>query len=106
MEWVPRIRFGGLLDIPDDEGETRSQGPVFGMGIDLLSENSPEVSRFDLVNMINQGRLPNAPGELLVTSELMSNLGIQLGDTVTQRPYHHHQRPPAQAVNYGLRPVL
>ncbi|MDX1343495.1 MAG: FtsX-like permease family protein [Reinekea sp.] len=83
VEWVPRIRFGGLLDIPDDEGETRSQGPVFGMGIDLLSENSPEVSRFDLANVINQGRLPNAPGELIVASELMSNLGIQLGDTAT-----------------------
>ncbi len=83
VEWVPRIRFGGLLDIPDDEGETRSQGPVFGIGIDLLSENSPEVSRFDLANVINQGRLPNAPGELLVASELMSNLGIQLGDTAT-----------------------
>jgi len=57
-------------------------GPV-GMGIDLLSENSPEVSRFDLANVINQGRLPNAPSELIVASELMSNLGIQLGDTAT-----------------------
>ena len=40
--WTPRIRFGGLLDVPDDQGETRTQGPVSGMGVALLAPGSPE----------------------------------------------------------------
>jgi len=40
--WTARIKFGGLLDIPDEAGETRSQGPVAGMAIDLFSESSRE----------------------------------------------------------------
>jgi putative ABC transport system permease protein len=27
MEWAPRIVFGGLVDAPDQTGETRAQGP-------------------------------------------------------------------------------
>ena len=26
--WTPRIKFGGLLDVPDEKGETRAQIPV------------------------------------------------------------------------------
>src|SRR5208283_3065231 len=40
--WTPRIRFGGLLDIPDEKGETRAQAPVSGLAVDLLTANSPE----------------------------------------------------------------
>ena len=35
MLWVQRIQFGGLLDVPDQNGETRSQGPVAGMGVEI-----------------------------------------------------------------------
>ena len=38
--WTPRITFAGLLDVPDDNGETLTQSPVFGLGIDFLSNNS------------------------------------------------------------------
>ena len=37
MIWTPRIKFGGLLDIPDEQGETRAQGPAFGLAVDLFS---------------------------------------------------------------------
>jgi len=37
MIWTPRIRFGGLLDIPDEAGETRAQGPALGLAVDLFS---------------------------------------------------------------------
>ncbi|MBN1222970.1 MAG: hypothetical protein JXB23_06950, partial [Candidatus Aminicenantes bacterium] len=40
MIWTSRIKFGGLLDIPDDMGETRAQGPVAGFALDLFSERS------------------------------------------------------------------
>jgi len=83
LTWAPRIRFGGLLDIPDDEGETRAQGPVMGIGFDLLSPQSAELVRFDINNIIVQGRVPNAQGELLVSNELMTSLDIHIGDTAT-----------------------
>ena len=45
LDWVRRIRFGGLIDFPDSLGETRAQGPVVGWGIDLFSPGtSPETS--------------------------------------------------------------
>ena len=33
--WSPRITFAGLLDVPDENGETKSQGPVIAFGIDF-----------------------------------------------------------------------
>jgi len=33
MTWVERISFGGLLDAPDENGETKAQGPAAGMAI-------------------------------------------------------------------------
>ena len=43
LEWVERIRFGGLLDAPDEFGETRAQGPCFALAIDLLSGRQGEI---------------------------------------------------------------
>jgi putative ABC transport system permease protein len=83
VEWVSRTRFGGLLDIPDEEGETRTQGPVMGIGIDMLSQQTGELERFDLNNVLIDGRLPKAPGELLVSVDLSKNLGVKLGETAT-----------------------
>jgi putative ABC transport system permease protein len=40
--WTSRIKFGGLLDIPDKNGETRVQGPVSGLAVNLFTPNSPE----------------------------------------------------------------
>ena len=34
--WSPRITFAGLLDVPDENHETRSQGPVIAFGISRL----------------------------------------------------------------------
>ena len=38
--WTPRITFAGLLDVPDENGDTKSQGPVMAFGIDFFSANS------------------------------------------------------------------
>lgn len=83
MEWVPRIRFGGLADVPDARGETLAQGPVTGLGIDLLSPGSMEPQRFKLQESLVRGTLPNAPGEVLIGEEFSQNLGINPGDPVT-----------------------
>jgi putative ABC transport system permease protein len=83
MEWTPRIRFGGLLDIPDEQGETRSQGPTFGIAANLLGEGSREIELLNLERALIQGRLPEAPGEILVSEEFAQNLDAGIGETAT-----------------------
>ncbi len=82
-DWAARIRFGGLLDVPDAAGATRAQGPGVGLAADLLSPESLETERLGLAKGLQQGRLPAAPGEILIGQELASKLGVGPGDTVT-----------------------
>jgi putative ABC transport system permease protein len=83
VDWAPRIKFGGLLDIPDEQGETRAQGPVFGMAIDLLSPVSKEKERLNLENALVQGRLPQAVGEIVISDQFAQSLGVKLGEAAT-----------------------
>ncbi|UCF04564.1 MAG: ABC transporter permease [bacterium] len=83
MEWVPRIKFGGLLDLPDEEGETRSQGPALGFAVDLLGTNSRERTRLNLKGGLVRGRLPLARGEILVSEGFAQRLEAGIGDTAT-----------------------
>ncbi len=81
--WSPRIRYGGILDIPDEKGETRSQGPVMGLGLDLLSPGSKEVERLKIATSIMRGRMPAKAGEILITEEFARGLGVNIGETAT-----------------------
>ncbi len=81
--WTPRIRFGGLLDIPDEHHETRAQAPVNGMAVDILSTNSPEWKILNIRPAIVRGRVPRTHGEILLGDELARQLLIQPGDTAT-----------------------
>ncbi len=83
IKWTPRIRFGGLLDIPDAEGETRSQGPVAGLSIDFLSPQSPEPEILNLSDALLRGRMPQNPGEILISDELAQRLNVKLNDVAT-----------------------
>ncbi|MBT4483270.1 MAG: FtsX-like permease family protein [Candidatus Latescibacteria bacterium] len=83
IDWAARIKFGGLLDIPDDEGETRAQGPVFGIALDLFNPDSGERQRFNLENALVNGRLPQSTGEILVSEEFAGNLDVEIGETAT-----------------------
>lgn len=83
MTWVKRIQFGGLLDIPDENGETRSQGPVAGMGVDLLSQGSTEITTLNIAKSLVRGRMPQHPGEILVSDELAEKLDVSMGGTAT-----------------------
>jgi len=83
MIWTPRIHFGGLLDIPDEKGETRTQGPFVGFGVDLLSENTPELEIMNLEKGIINGTLPSHAGEVLLSDEFARKLGVRIGDTAT-----------------------
>jgi putative ABC transport system permease protein len=83
MEWVNRIRFGGLLDVPDEKGETRGQGPAAGTAIDLLSENSREVERMNIKKSIVKGSMPKKQGEALISNEFAEKFAVSVGDQVT-----------------------
>lgn len=81
--WTPRIRFAGLLDIPDDKGQTKAQAPVFGFGVNLVAADSPDRQIMHLRRSVVRGRLPAARGEILVSDGLATHLGIEPGATAT-----------------------
>jgi putative ABC transport system permease protein len=83
IEWVPRIQFGGLLDVPDENGETRSQGPVVAICVNLLSPGSDEIERLGIKEAMANGRLPEKPGEVLISDYLSKKLNIDTGQVVT-----------------------
>lgn len=83
MIWTPRIRFGGLLDIPDETGETRSQGPVAGLAVDLFGSESPERLILDIEKAVQSGNPPRRPGEIIVSADLAATLDVRPGDTAT-----------------------
>ena len=81
--WTPRIRFAGLLDIPDDKGLTKAQAPIFGFGVDLLGPDSVDRRILRLDQSIVRGRLPSARNEVLISDGLANQLGIGPGATAT-----------------------
>jgi putative ABC transport system permease protein len=83
LVWTPRIKFGGLVDIPDENGETRAQGPAAGLAVDLRSPESPERRLLNLDKAVVRGRLPESPGEILVSDAFATRLGIGPGSTAT-----------------------
>ncbi len=82
-EWVERIQFGGLLDVPDKNGETRAQGPAFGKGIDFSSPESKEASRLNIQHSLVQGTLPTKRGEAIITDDFAKRFNVKPGDKVT-----------------------
>jgi putative ABC transport system permease protein len=83
IEWSPRIHFGGLIDVPDENGETRSQGPAVGLGLDLLTPGSKELQRLNLEKSLVRGNLPAKRGEALLSERFSSKLNVDPGETIT-----------------------
>jgi len=83
MVWVERIHYGGLFDVPDEQGETRSQSPIIGYGVDLLSPGTTEIARMNIENALTRGKIPEKPGEILISDNLATKLGIEMGGNAT-----------------------
>ncbi len=83
MVWTQRTRFGGLLDIPDEQGETRAQGPVMGLGVDLFSADSREIDILNLESALVRGRLPQKENEILISEEFAQKMGVKIGEVAT-----------------------
>ncbi|MDA3833353.1 MAG: FtsX-like permease family protein, partial [Spirochaetales bacterium] len=83
MEWAQRISFGGLLDSPDENGETKAQGPTAGMAIDMFSENSAEFERLNITDALIRGNLPANQDEVLLSEDFSIKMQVNPGDRVT-----------------------
>jgi putative ABC transport system permease protein len=82
-EWTARIKFVGLLDLPDSNSETKSQTSVFGLAADLFGKNSNERNRLSLEKAIVKGRIPSKPGEIIIGDELFDKIDARIGNHVT-----------------------
>ncbi|TRX70415.1 FtsX-like permease family protein [Carboxylicivirga sp. M1479] len=83
VEWVRRIMFGGLLDVPDENGETRAQGPAAGRAVDLLSPDFKEAERLNIPKSLVQGRMPQQQGEVLISDEFARRFNVAIGDDIS-----------------------
>lgn len=83
FRWTRRTVFGGLLDMPDEKGETRSQAPVGAMAMDFLTEGSVEAENINLKRSLKSGELIRNKGEILVSQKLAETLEIELGQSAT-----------------------
>ncbi len=83
MEWAARIQFGGLVDAPDEQGETKAQGPAMGLGLDLLSPSSRETERLGLAGALVRGNMPVNAGEVLISEHFSRRLQVDPGDDIT-----------------------
>ncbi len=81
--WVKRIRFGGLIDVPDEQGDSRGQGPAFGLAIEIFSEDSKEIERMNIRHSIVEGRIPKNSREALIGHEFAQKLNLNVGDEIT-----------------------
>ncbi|HET9571234.1 MAG TPA: FtsX-like permease family protein [Bacteroidales bacterium] len=83
MKWVQRIRFGGLIDVPDANGDTRCQGQAIGTALDLFHPESGEAKRLNIQKALQKGRIPAKPGEALVSDEFATRYHVAVGDSFT-----------------------
>lgn len=83
VQFVDRIKFGGLIDVPDDKGGSKGQGPASGMAFDLFSGTSGEDQRMNISKSIVRGTLPSKPKEALIGNDFAEKLHIEIGDEIT-----------------------
>ena len=81
--WSPRINFGGLIDIPDENKETRSQSPIMAIGIDFFSTKSRQTELWKLDQIIVDGLPPRSPNDILISSKLAKKLEVSTGQEAT-----------------------
>lgn len=83
MLWTPRIRFRGIIDIPDENGETKYQAPAAGVAVDYLSSENIETDILNLRKALVRGRLPLSSNEILLGDQLAQDLKLEVGQKAT-----------------------
>lgn len=82
LDWVRRISFGAIVDVPDAEGNSLAQGQVMGYAVDLFGSDL-EKQFLHLDKALVKGSLPTRSGDILLSDRAFKQLGIELMDTVT-----------------------
>jgi putative ABC transport system permease protein len=83
INWAPRIKFGGFLDVANDAGETKNQGPGLGLAVSLFDKSAKEKSRLGLKKSLQRGRLPEKSREILLSDQFAKKLKLNPGEKVT-----------------------
>lgn len=83
INWTPRIKFGGIFDVPDENGETKEQAPISGIGVDLFSSDTIELELLNLDKALVSGRLPASQSEILIGDEFLHKMKLKLGESAT-----------------------
>ena len=83
MDWESRIKFGGLIDVPDDDGFSKGQGPAAGMAINFLDAQSEEPERLRITTSLILGKAPGKRGEAIIGHEFFEKLELKIGDVFT-----------------------
>ncbi|MDD4150122.1 MAG: FtsX-like permease family protein [Bacteroidales bacterium] len=83
FDWVQRIKFGGIVDAPDGNGDSKGQGAASGLAIDFLSGNDSEIKRLNIESSMVSGHIPENKQEALIGHILAENLKLSIGDTIT-----------------------
>ena len=81
--WTPRIKFGGIMDVPDASGNTKSQGPGMGLAMSIQNKESGELQRLQLKKSLNKGRLLKRSGEIILSDDYATKLNISPGEKIT-----------------------
>jgi len=82
-QWVERIRFGGLVDATDAQGQSKGQGASYGMAFEIFNRKSGEVERMNIPSAIVTGRIPQKAKETLIGDAFAKKLKLKIGDIIT-----------------------
>ncbi|NQT62167.1 MAG: FtsX-like permease family protein [Candidatus Marinimicrobia bacterium] len=83
LQWSERVKFGGLLDAFDENRETRAQVGAGGIGIDFFGPDTAEQNRWNLRAGLQEGTLPQKPGDILMGKTLAGQMHLSVEDDVT-----------------------
>lgn len=82
MDWVKRTKFGGLVDVQDENGESKGQGPVSVFSYELFSGDDSDIERLQLQKSVIKGALPQSSGEVLIGKTFAEQQDLSIGDEV------------------------
>ena len=85
LMWAERIPFFGLLDLPTNKKETKTQGPVVGVAYDMLSGKNANINceRLKLKKALINGDLIKQAGEVIISVDFAEKYNVNIGDSVT-----------------------
>ena len=85
LNWIERIPFGGLIDLPTSEGEAQRQGPVAATAYNFLAPRAgqDEAQRLGLAKALTAGRLITQPREVIISIDFAEQYHVKPGDEVT-----------------------